>query len=97
MLDAAWQCVERLRLVPQARSEQEEVWPTCCEEVRRPDQVAVQQSSDDFMHADADAERDTREVLHDEEIVQLVSVAQVESDDVNNPDTLEASMPKPSQ
>ncbi|KAH7984703.1 hypothetical protein HPB52_023532 [Rhipicephalus sanguineus] len=52
---------------------------------------------DDFVIADADANTDTTEVLDDEEIVQLVSVAQEESEDANDPDTVKASVPTPSQ
>ncbi|KAH7933927.1 hypothetical protein HPB49_019319 [Dermacentor silvarum] len=43
-----------------------------------------------------DADTDTREVLDEEEIVQLVSGAQEESEDGNDPDTVEAPVAAPS-
>ncbi|KAG0415784.1 hypothetical protein HPB47_007044 [Ixodes persulcatus] len=62
-----------------------------------PGEVATDQNFDDFVNADADADTDTTEVLDGEEIVQLVSGAQEESEDANDPDAVEAPMPTPSQ
>lgn len=56
---------------------QEEALPSCWEELHQSDEVAADQNFDNFVRADAD----TTEVLGDEEIVQLVSNAQEESED----------------
>ncbi|KAG0427315.1 hypothetical protein HPB47_025620 [Ixodes persulcatus] len=68
--------------------EREEASPSRWEELRRRDQVAADQNFDDFVNADADT--DTTEVLDDEEIVQLVSGVQEESEDAKDPDAVEA-------
>ncbi|KAH7936024.1 hypothetical protein HPB52_016694 [Rhipicephalus sanguineus] len=62
--------------------EQEEASPSYWEELH-------------FVIADADTH--PRAVLDDEEIVQLVSGAQEESENANDPDTVEAPVPIPSQ
>lgn len=67
------------------------------EELRWRDEVATDQIFDDFANADANADTDTTEVIDDEEMVQLVSGAQEESEDVNDPDTSEDPVPTPSQ
>lgn len=45
------------------------------------------------MITDADEDTDTTEALDDEEIVQLVSDAQEESEDAKDPDAVEAPVP----
>ncbi|KAH6948063.1 hypothetical protein HPB50_022773 [Hyalomma asiaticum] len=75
------------------QQEQEEASPSCWEEHRQRDEVAVDQNFDDFMNTDTD----TTEVLDEKEIVQLVSSAQEESEDANDPDTVEAPVPTPGQ
>ncbi|KAH7986396.1 hypothetical protein HPB52_024995 [Rhipicephalus sanguineus] len=59
--------------------------------------MAAVHNFDDFVIANTDADTDTTEVLDDDEIVQLVSDVQEESEDANDPDTVEAPMPTPSQ
>ncbi|KAH7982938.1 hypothetical protein HPB52_008322 [Rhipicephalus sanguineus] len=63
--------------------------------IRRRDEVAADHNFDELWVADADT--DTTDVLDDEEIVQPVSGAREESEDANDPDTVEASVPTPSQ
>lgn len=55
--------------------------------------MAADHSFDDFMITDADEDTDTTEALDDEEIVQLVSDAQEESEDAKDPDAVEAPVP----
>ncbi|KAH7946829.1 hypothetical protein HPB52_004903 [Rhipicephalus sanguineus] len=77
--------------------EREEASPSCWEELHRHVKVAADHNFDGFVIVDADTDTDTTEVLDDEEIVQLVSGAQQKSEDANDPDTVEAPVPTPSQ
>ncbi|KAL1476977.1 hypothetical protein MTO96_017846 [Rhipicephalus appendiculatus] len=77
--------------------EQEEASPSCWEELRRRVEVAADKNFDDFVNANADEDTDTTEVLDDEEKAQLVSGAQKESEDANDPNTVEALVPTPSR
>lgn len=67
------------------------------EELRRRHEVAADQNFDDFVNVDADAHTDTTELLNNDELVQLVSGAQEEFEDANDPDTVEAPNPTASQ
>ncbi|KAH7932333.1 hypothetical protein HPB52_024708 [Rhipicephalus sanguineus] len=77
--------------------EQEEASRSCWKELRRRDKVATDQNFYDFANADADADTDITEVIDDEETVQLVPSTQEESEDANDPDTVEAPVLTPSQ
>ncbi|KAH7935850.1 hypothetical protein HPB52_014346 [Rhipicephalus sanguineus] len=69
----------------------------CPEELRRRDELLADHKFYDFVFADADANNHTTAVLDDEETAQLVSGAQEESEDANDPDTVEAPIPTPSE
>lgn len=79
------------------QNEQEEASPSCWKELHRCDEVAADQNFDDFVNTDADTDTDTTDILDNEEIVQLVSGAQEESEDVNDPGTVEVPVPTPRQ
>ncbi|KAH7950949.1 hypothetical protein HPB52_003262 [Rhipicephalus sanguineus] len=81
-------CVKAASGSASLQHEQEEASPSCWEELRRRDEVAADHNFDDFVIADVDT--DTTEILDGEELVQLVSGAQEESEDANDPDTVEA-------
>lgn len=61
------------------------------EQLRWLNEVAADVSFHDYLSADAD----TIEVLGDQEILQLVSDAQEEPQDADNPEIAEAAMPAP--
>ncbi|KAH7982357.1 hypothetical protein HPB52_004199 [Rhipicephalus sanguineus] len=90
-------CVEAASGSTSPQHEQVEASPSCWEELRLRDELATDHNFDNFVITDADAYTDTPEVLDDDEIVQLVSGAQEESEDANDTDTVKAPVPTLSQ